>query len=364
MKKYIILILAAAVSLYSCRTKALPPRPTIPLVESIVKDTSSLARLVTMAGASGAEGSIAILGEPEEAVVLGRLFQSIDAVDNIDGREKRDSLQDFAGEQIDVILDVLNAPYSHYIPEGLDSLREAAVQGAMFAWDSTCFKYALGRDKLHKSRAKILILSSPLHSAYGLFDVDTLKQLCSGQCFLATPVETTLKDAVNHGATDIAVWASREVCASGAYESAFKEMGAEGTVTSIAPEAALDIRTEFRNLLRQYRATGKQMDALILSNYSMDKRILEAELDLIRGAGTEEDQAFSRMLSPEFTIITPGASLTAAVYKYMRSGSLFTHRIALPAVRWFRTSESGDGDPVIVEVGTPYVLQTYVQDFD
>ena len=364
MKKYIIIILAAAAALYSCRTKTLPPRPTIPLVESIVRDTSGLANLVAKAGASGPEGSIAIVGEPSEAVNLARLFQGIDAVDNIDGRAQRDSLPDFAGEQFDVILDESNAPYGHYLPGVPDSLREAAVQGAMFAWDTTCLKYAAGRDKLLKSRAKILVLSSPLHSAHGLFDVDTLKQLCCGKCFLATPVETSLADALAAGAANIAVWASRDVRGSRAYESAFEAMGVEGSVTSITPDSALDVRTELRNLLGQYRAIGKQLDALVLSDYSIDRIPIENELALIRLAGTEEDQAFSRMLSPEFTLIDPGTSLTSAIYKYMRSGNLCTHRITRPSVRWYRTTESAKGDPAIVEVGTSYVLQHYVQDFD
>ena len=364
MKKYIILILAAAAALFSCRNKALPPRPTIPLVETIVRDTSGLANLVTKAGASGAEGSIAILGEPEEAISLARLFLAIDAMDNIDGREKRDSLPDFAGEQFDVILDTANTPYSHYLPEGLDSLREAAVQGAMFAWDSTCLKYSMGSDRLLKSRAKILILSSPLHSAYGLFDVDTLKQLCSGKCHIVTPVETTLQDAVSLGAGNIAVWASESVRASRAYEQAFAEMGLQGSVTSITPEPAFDVRTELRSLLRQYAATGRQLDALVMSDYSVNLLPLEAELALIRKAGTEEDAAFSRMLSQGFFIIEPGTSLTGAIFRYMRNGNLFTHRIARPAARWFETTVSRTGAPAIVEVGYSYVLDLYVQDYD
>lgn len=364
MKKYIIILLAATALLCACRNKALPPRPTIPLVETIVKDTSGLANLVRMAGVSGADGSVAIVGEPLPTLSLARLFQGIDAVDNIDGREKRDSLPDFAGEQFDVILDALSSSYGHYVPDGVDSLREAAVQGAMFAWDSTCLKTATSADKLLKSRAKILIFSSPLHSAYGLFDVDTLRQLCSGKCYLATPVETSLQDAVSLGAKNIAVWASRDIRASRAYESAFEQMGEEGSVTAITPDAALDVRTELRSLLRQYRATGKSLDVLILTDYSIDKNPLETEFTLIRQAGTEEDQAFSRMLAPGFRIIDPGTSLTSAIYKYMRSGNLFTHRIARPSVRWFETTESESGDPAIVEVSTSYVLQTYVQSFD
>jgi hypothetical protein len=363
MKRSVILAVAVLALFSSCRTKNLPPRPTVPLVESIVRDTSGLAAIVSRAGNS-TTGSIAIVGEPQQAVTLARLFVNVDAVDNIDGREVRDSLPDFAGEQFDVILDANNAPYGHYLPDEIDSLREAAVQGAMFAWDSTCLKSTSSRQKLPKSRAKILIFSSPLHSAHGLFDVDTLQLLCGGRSHIVTPVEITLGAAVNAGAENIAVWASKDIVASRAYESAFEEKGYPGSVTSICPETAIDSRTELRSLLRHYLATGKKLDALILSDYSIDTLPLNSEIALIRRGGTEEDMAFSKMLSPGFDIFAPGPCLTGSVYKYMREQNLFTHRIARPAARWFETTENEEGEPSIMEVGSLYVHSAYVQDFD
>lgn len=363
MKKSVILAVAVLALLSSCKTQTLPPRPTIPLVENIVRDTTGLAAIVARAGNSTA-GSIAIIGEPVQAVTLSRLFVSVDAVDNIDGRAVRDSLADFAGEQFDVILDANNAPYAHYINDGIDSLRESAVLGAMFAWDSTSMKSAISKQRLPKNRAKILVFCSPLHSAHGLFDVDTLQLLCGGHSRIFTPVEITLKAAVEAGAQNIAVWASKDIVASGAYNSAFEEMGYTGTVTSLTPDPALDSRTELRSLLRQYQATGLSLDALVLSDYNIDPTPLNSELALIRKGGTEEDMAFSRMLSPEFVVLAPGSCLTDAVYKYMRENNLFTHRIARPHARWFETTENNQGDPAIIEVGSTYVHSTYVQDFD
>ncbi|MBO4585923.1 MAG: hypothetical protein J5675_04905 [Bacteroidales bacterium] len=364
MRKAIILAAAAIAVFASCRTNTLPPRPTIPLVESIARDTSGLATLVARAGDSGANGSIAIIGEPAEAVALTRLFLGMDAADNIDGRAVRDSLPDFAGEQFDAILDVMASPFGHFVPQMIDSLREAAVQGAMFAWDSTFHKSVNGRVVLPKSRAKILVFSSPLQSKYGLFDVDTLQQLCSGKSKLLSPVATTIADAVGAGAENIAVWASRELRASQAYEEAFAASGASGSLVSVTPESAFDIRTSLRSLLRQYSASGKRLDAIILSEYNVDKTPLLSEISLIRSAGTEEDQAFSHMLSPNLLILDPGTSLTRAVYRYMRANNLFTHRIALPSVRWFETTESDSGESVITEVGSAYVHSAYVPDFD
>ena len=208
----------------------------------------------------------------------------------------------------------------------------------------------------------VVILDST--SAYGLFDVDTLRQLCSGKCHVVTPVETTLRDAVNRGAGNIAVWAPEGIRFSGAYVKAFTDMGLQGSVTAITPDPSLDVRLELRSVLRQYAASGRQLDALVLSEYSKDLSLLESELNLIREAGTEEDAAFSRMLSPGFFIVEPGTSLTGAIFRYMRNGNLFTHRIAPPAARWFETTVSRTGRPAIVEVGSSYVFKSYVQDFD
>ena len=363
MKKLFFIIMASAVIFTACKPKTFQPRPTIPLVETIASDTTGLASLVARAGNSGADGSVAIIGEPQDGVILARLFQSIDERDNIDGRNVRDSLPDYAGERLDIILDTWNAPYRHF--QDTDSLREAAVRGALFAWDSTCRKSTADvAGTLMKSRAKIIVYTSPLSASFGLFDVDTLQQLCGGRSKLFTPVGATLEDAVERGAKNIAVWASRDVRATGIYSAVFSEMEAEGSLTEITPESALDIRTSFRSLLRQYKSTGKPLDALILTEYGIDTKHLLSELALIKAAGTDEDQALSMMLSRDFVIIEPGLSLAQAVFSYMRKENLFTHNIARPAVRYFETAESADGELSIVEVGAYYVQQAYVQDFD
>ena len=363
MRKLSVTSLAILAMLLSCKPKAFQPRPTIPLVETIVSDTTGLAEVVARAGNRGAAGSIAIIGEPEAGITLSRLLQGIDERDNIDGRAVRDSLPDFAGEHMDVILDARNAPYRHF--QDTDSLREATVRGALFAWDSTCLKSTSEMaDRLLKSRAKILVFSSPLSSRFGLFDVDTLQQLCGGRSALFSPVEITLKEASEAGARNIAVWASREVSDSRAYETAFDEMGLEGNIISITPPAAFDVRTSLRSLLRQYGESGLGLDALVLSEYGMDTASLLSEIALIRSSAAEEDLAFSRMLAPSFIIVEPGESLASAVFSYLRKENLFTHNIARPTVRYFETAESALGEPSIVEIGAAYVEQTYVQDFD
>ena len=350
MKRNIILLTAVlAVCAIACREKGPQPRPAVDLVMSVAADTSGLGSLAAHAGHAGPRGNIAIFGERAQCIGLARRFQIADNRDNIDGRFKRDSLPDFAGETFDVIMDVYNEPYARLMetPEGIDSLREAAVRGALFAWDSL-------------SNAKVLIFTSSLSAVAGKFDVDTLQTLTGGVCHVMTPVHESLKAAAKAGAKEICVWASAPVRDSDAYETAFIELGMDGDVTVITPDPALDICTEFRSLLRQYRATGRRMDALILDGFGVDPAPLVSELALIRRPSTEEEDAFTAMLPAGFVIIEPAQCLVEATYDLMRQENLFSHRIHRPSVRFFITEESLEGGLQKVPLSAQYVQSEYV----
>ena len=348
-RKAILLAALVAAFVISCKENGPQPRPAVSLVYAVASDSSGLGRLASKAGHIGANGHIVLLGEKAEGIHLARRFQSMDRVDNIDGRPVRDSLPDFAGETFDVIMDAYNEPYAHFLADsvGLDSLRESAVRGALFAWDSL-------------STAKIVVFTSSLHARYGLFDVDTLQQMQGGICRLMTPVHESLKAAVAAGAHDIAVWASAPVRDAKVYETVFEEMGLEGSVVSITPDPALDVCTEFRSLLRQYRLTGRKLDALILDGFGKDPAPLWSEIPIIRRAATEEEDAFSTMLPSDFIILEPEACMVEAVYGLLRQENLFTHRIHRPSVRYFITEESLEGGLQKVPLSAQYVQSEYV----
>ncbi len=360
MKKYLISALALLSLLaFSCQRQTAVPRPTVALVESVVADTAGLGRMVSRAGAAGPMGSIAIIGEGAEAVALAHRFQICDKVDNIDARALRDSLPDFAGETFEVILDNQNSPYEHFVTEDatyrslhLDSLREAAVQNALFAWDSTRVRRP----------AKILIYTSSLQAQYGLFDVDTLLQLTGGHNVLLSPVHLMLDQAYESGARKLAVWTSEKVKTAGAWQGVFAQKGwADATLTVLSPHTALDVRTEFRDFLRAYRDSGLTLDALLLDTYQQDRLYLESELELIRQEGTEEDASFNRMIAKDFHFLEPAPVLVDATYRLLRSERLFTHRISLPVIRFYETHEGSHGQLELQEVGFKYVEEAYVQ---
>lgn len=365
MRKFLIPGIVLAVMLAACKPVSTPPRPTIPLVYSILADTTGTAGLVAQAGTRGAEGSIAIIGEPSDAMALARCFAGADAVDNISGKPQRDSLADFAGETFDVLLDAVHAPYDASVSrQGLDSLREAAVANALFAWDSTCFRSVTdSKPLLFKSRAKILIYTSSLHSGYGVFDVDTLQQLAGGQSIVLSPVPLMLEKALDAGARNLAVWTSSAKKEAGVWEMAFARMRVpDASLSVLCTEPALDIRTELRDLLRQYRSSGKSLDALLIDNYVTDEFPLKSELGIIHMAGIEEDRIFDQLLSPSFFFVDPASTLMESTYRLLREKRLFTHRIARPAIRYYETETADDGEPILVEAAASYVQRAYVSD--
>lgn len=364
MRKILIPGILLLVLMASCKEVTTTPRPTIPLVYSILADSTGQAHLASMAGDRGADGSIAIIGEPSDVIVLARRFQSNDGVDNIDGRPSRDSLPDFAGERFDVILDALFTPYGE---TSLDSLREAAVTNALFAWDSTCFRSTTdNRPLLRKQRSKLLIYTSALQATYGLYDVDTLQQLTGGKSRLLSPALLMMQKALEGGARNLAVWTDAKTAASGAWEAIFNEVKVPGaTLEVLVPEDAMDIRNQYRDVLSQYRTNERSLDVLLLDSYTPGNlALLENETVILRSAGTDEEMAFDKLLSPSFRILEPVSIVVDATYKLLRAQHLFTHRIARPALTYYESDLSASGEPILLEASEAYIQRTYVPDLD
>lgn len=327
MKKHILLTILAVAVLAACEQTTKVQRQTIGLVQSILADTTGLRDIAGYAGKIGAEGSITIFGEPGDVKALAHRFKDVDLMDNVDGREKRDSLPDFAGEVIVGIQDSFDDPFSHFLAEGgsLDSLREVAVYGAIQAWDTT---------RRHES-AKILIYPSSLQARYGFNDVDTLQQLVGGKCHLLSPVELLL-DKAYEKATNVVVWTSEPVKNAKVWEQALaKSNRPDKSIAAYSTDASEDVRLQFRDILRQYQVTGLPLDGFLVDSYQVNVRELESELRIIRMAATEEDAAFDKMLSAHFIIYEPADALIRTTYAILREENLFAHRIARPVVKLY-----------------------------
>jgi len=354
--KRLIFFLCILATVFSCRERKAVERDTIPYVKQLAVDTAGTFTLVKAYRDAGSRGSIAIIGEPEASLELASDFLSVDAVDNIDGKAAPDRLPDFSGEVFDVVLDLYNSPYLKMAASSPDSLREVAVRNAVMAIDTVAYSEALDPDsRLRKTRAKVFVLATSLLEGYGRFDIDTLFKMAGREALILTPVDAMLSTAVRKGCRQVAVWAPEQAAA--AYDSVAKVMSPELKVSVISTSTGIDIRTAFRDFLRQFRTRNPHavLDAVLLDSFLADREELEAELDHIHRQITEEDMAFDRILAPEFHFIEPRSSLTSACYRLLRERNLFTHNIAYPSARYYQTEENQEGLYVLVEVGFDYL---------
>ncbi len=316
MKKHILLTILAVAALAACEQSGKVQKRPTGLVQSILADSTGLRDIAGYAGQIGSRGSITLFGESRDVKPLAQRFKDVDLMDNVDGREKRDSLPDFAGEIIAGLLADSIA---------FDNLREAAVYGALQAWDTT----------LRKESAKILIYPSSLQAAYGFHDVDTLQQLTGGQCHLLSPV-SLLVDKAFEKATNVVVWTSDTVKKAKVWEQALAQSDRPGKSLAVySPDASLDVPGQFREILTQYQVTGLLLDGIIVDSYQIDLSTLEAELQTIRAAANEEDANLNRMLSAQFKFYEPADALIRATYSILRKENLFAHRIARPVVKYY-----------------------------
>jgi hypothetical protein len=351
MKKLIPFIAFLALLTVSCRERTAPLRDTIPYVKQLAEDSTAFS-LVRAYRSQGTRGSIAVVGEPEAALLLSEAFLQADVRDNIDGKPGNDRLPDFAGESFDVIMDAYNAPYRRMAESSPDSLREVAVRCAMMSLDTVSYAHALDpQSRLSKKKAKVFVLASSMLTEFGQFDIDTLVKMASREPLILNPVDAMMDAVRGASLAHVAAWVPAP--AKPAYEAA--ATGLDCAV--ISPVGGSDVRSAFRDLLRQYRSLkpNTALDAVLVDSFTMDLEELHAEVEHIHRQITEEDMAFDRLLAPKFHFIEPKSSLTEACYRLLREKNLFTHDIAYPAVRYYQTEEGMDGDFVLVEIGSEYL---------
>lgn len=359
MKRLLLPVALVAFAAVSCRTQGGRTFETIPYVKAIVADTTSAEYgLLRAADPSDSKGSIAIIGEPEEAVYLTEKILTSDRYDNITGRGGKDILPDFAGERVDAVLDVLHAPYGQFGQDGRERLREATVRGALLSLDTLCRLNSFNEDAVAgKQRAKIIVLTSSLSYADGYADVDTLLKMASRDIPVVSPVESLLSQAFKdaQGTLNIGVWAGREVEASGAYRMAFERYaaaapkGLQASLSVLTPDnegAAEDRFIQFLDLYLE-KGSGFPMSVLLLDDFGVSVERLEAAVATIRKMETPEAVEYNKLLAPDFRFIDASEAVVADIYGILRSRNLFTHNIAYPRVAFYQTIEAG-GQPVLV----------------
>ena len=330
--------------------------------QSLISDTSQVAyQIVSATRARNIPGGIAVIGEPEATLLLSEGLMKCDMFDNVNGRKADDGLPDFAGETICPILDKYNGSYSAFIKDGREELlAEINVRNYVAALDTACYLNAYDTEKIvHKTSAKLVVLSSLLASAYGYGDMDTLRSLTNSKVQIISPVHTMLNaawEACGEG-MNLGIWTSPDVLESGVYTKVFDAMREErqdwnARYTAIIPDTAATITARFLDFMKKY-ADGQdrgRLNAIILDDMSIPADQLREAVKSVMAVDQDRYLTYLNFLDPDFKVIDLRESVSAACYKFLRKSNSFTHRISHPQVQLYVTAAS-ERDSSYVTVG-------------
>ena len=358
IKSVLLVLTASLLMLGGCRENQTQRRETIPFVRQIAVDSSGTFSLVRNYDETGSAGSVALFGSPKSVLRLVRAFMESDIYDNIDGKDKKDGLPDFAGEVFHVCMDPLYTPYSHFLSSDPDSLRELTVRCILQSLDTLSYTDSFDPESVvPKTRSKVVVLSSPLQAEFGRFDVDTLFKMADKRISLIDPVDALLESVSAETPRHLLVVTSDPVAADTAFASVTKRLAPGSTLDIMPyPEVGLDLRACIRN----YSTLGKSypVTELLLDEDAEVIEQLSETLRQIRDDVAEGDEILRRGISQDFKIVNQTDALVRSCYSLLRRENRFTHDIAYPKALYYQVEESILGEPVLVRVSDRYISST------
>ncbi|MBO4455683.1 MAG: hypothetical protein J5759_04485 [Bacteroidales bacterium] len=317
-------------ALVSCQHQAETGRDTVHYVKEIVSGSEArAAKVIADYGKPLNANEIFIAGSPRYSALLAGKFLESDIFDNVRGNQWSDGLKDFAGETFSCISDNTFAPYSGMEP---DAIRELAVRYAVAALDTKCNVSIYDLDgNATKESAKILLLADPWLCEYGKFDIDTLFTLTGATIPVVSP-QDLMFDSIFAGerkAFNVGIICDSTYVGTGIYPSIFRSKTAEhGLVGAHCFEGYGSLY----GFLDEYIASGNTvpLDAILVDDPALDPAELDAELAAIRDFSREESMKYGKFVAPTLEISSSYILTMRECYRILRSGSLFTHKIARP----------------------------------
>ena len=351
--KYAFVLLLGCLAA-SCGNRSSGSRYVTPYVVQMLADTTSYDyQVVSSYDATDRNGTLTIIGEPEETLLLTEMMMTSDRFNNISATLRPDGLPDFSGETFAPILDRANAPYEGYIAHGNeDFLSELTVRNFVAALDTACFLSSYDKDRLmHKAPAKMIILSSSLSAAYGYWDIDTLCTLSSRAIPVFSAPQAMLDHAWDrHGeGLNLGVWTTRKTLGAGVWSTVFPRIAsrhhdAKATYEVFCPDSTVTVHDRFFEFMHKYAAAGNsaKLSALLLDDYSIDADSLRAVVDAVMQVDQDNYITYRNFLADDFEIIDAGSAVSSVCYLYLRKANRFTHRIAYPDVKMYVTAPSNE----------------------
>lgn len=350
MKHYRLFFAAALVSLLaSCTHRQEPGPEMLALSNDVLSDTTNYWHPVLSATPVGKEGSIAVIGQEEDALGMGYLLMTADLYDNGSGRREEDLLPDFCGEHVDVYADMaLESGYSSFVASGnVDLLREEAVYLALAALDTRCWENEFESEpRLVKTPAKAIVIASPTLSAYGASDVRELLAKAGLDIPVIDPAHALLDAALDrheHKAM-FGVMTSLDTLGVEIYDKALRDKDFDGADVRFFVDKAQGetVKDKFYAFLESYaqRYSRQQMCALLIDSLFLseeDLALLDEALVQIRTIDTEEMVRYRNLIGPDFTFVSLGEAVAAQTYRLLRERGELALRISYPQMNGYST---------------------------
>ncbi len=351
MKKFTIIAIAVLSLLaVSCRERVAGSRPVIPFVAQILADTTSYDYgILSMFNSGNKAGTIAVIGEPEDALFLTEQLLTSDRYDNIDGSRRPDGLPDFSGEVFAPVLDVANSPYVGYFThDNEDYLSEITARNFLAVLDTACFLSSYDTDRLvHKAPAKMVVLASSYSSAYGYFNIDTLCRV-AGKDVPVIPLTKAMLDVAwdRHGnGLNVGVWTTRDVLGAGVWSAVFpfaarRHGDAKATYSVFCPDSSATVMDRFMTYMQMYASAGNtaKLSTIVLDDPDVPLDSLREAVSSVMKVDRDSYITWRNLLADDFEVIDAGSAVAATCYSYLRKYNRFTHKVAYPDVKVYATA--------------------------
>lgn len=365
------LIFCAVFAMQACRRSNVEKNPTIPYVRTILASRNSTEMdILQRSAVPSSREDLSLIAPQAFAEKFAERFVSYDVRDNVNGRLSPDGLADFAGETLFCIFD--------------DSLKYAADDDARTLLREKCVRLSLAAldTSLHispydiegmgrKKSSKVIILGSPLATAYGMFDVDTLMRRSSCNVPVISPIELSLgslfhSDKIKPGSMlNIGIIYDSLIVDKPTVESIFNAYAAANShpgSTCFAIPADSDPEFVSRMVHRYVDSGhGGAIDAVIVDDIGTDVKALKNEIAGLVSVMNESSITYSRYFSEELLVVDSFEQTVARVYGILRDGNLFTHNISMPLVEnSFPAPMPDSEDGSLILVSASYVQNQHI----
>ncbi len=324
----------------SCSEQAFENHDTIPIVQKALYDTTSV--YYSNFGKFPYQNDTLPIGIIEFDTInpMALTLLQLERFNNITGKEGDDHIPDFAGEKFQLLQDLENYPYNDYLDaDREDYLREIVVKNALFLLSDKYYIHSSDKvAKGVKSPCKIIIVSSPIASAYGLSDIRQMLRIAKLDVKVLGVIEPTVRgvyneiknsksDSLTIGILDTGEGVLFERAISDIKKKA-KDVKSFSTLSGTIKEPLTDslIRESIVSMIDSIESLPTQMPlkCLVLSSWeqALFSSTIISVIEELKSHTVNGRKIYAHLIDKDFKLIIPFECTAKECYNYLRNDNL------------------------------------------